>query len=408
MSQKFKTFIIQIVVVNDGICSKMTLNRKKSGEVYIQGEDEGILIEKIASENVAEMLNEWYSMIRQNKVNKAVTIKGEIEEALPFMEKNQNLIIYFTLLDFRHKIMLKNLTETTEIFNQLEKESYDKTEEMIQYYFYFFGGQHEFYNRNYIKAVKYYQAAENKLQFISDDIEKAEFHYQLGNAFYRIDQHFYSLMHGEKALEIFKYYGNYAEKTLNCEMLLAANLVDLGNYDKAKVFYYRVLKNAEEKAFPITLGLANHNLGLCYQKQKEFDLAVNHFNISLTIPEHNNSYVGVKTLYELTYSLYQDGSKENASQFFEKGFDRACSEENNEYITKFKLLHAVYEFESLPLINSGLAELEKLNLWTDIVEISYNIGCYFEEKGYFEKAVIYLKRSHQAKVEIMKMGEVVM
>jgi hypothetical protein len=35
MSQKCKTFIIQLVVVNDGICSKMTLNRKKSEEVYI-------------------------------------------------------------------------------------------------------------------------------------------------------------------------------------------------------------------------------------------------------------------------------------------------------------------------------------------------------------------------------------
>ncbi|UTR16116.1 hypothetical protein MM221_06030 [Salipaludibacillus sp. LMS25] len=365
------------------------------------------MIEEIASENVAEMLNEWYNAIRQNKVNKAIKMKREIEESLPFMEKNQNLIIYFTLLDFRHKIMLKNLNETTEIFNKLEKESYDRTEDMIQYYFYFFGGQHEFYNRNYIKAVKYYQSAEDKLKFICDDIEKAEFHYQLGNAFYRIDQHFFSITHGEKALNIFKCYGNYAEKALNSEMLLAANLVDLDDYDKAKVFYYRVLKKAEKMAFPITLGMAHHNLGLCYQKQKEFDLAVDHFKMSLSIPEHNDSFFGVETLYELTYSLYQDDSKEIALQFFEKGFDRAYNEKNKEYMTKFKLLHAVYRFDSLPLINAGLAELEKLNLWTDIVEISYNIGCYFEEKGCFEKASMYLKRAHQAKVEIVKMGEVI-
>ncbi|UJW58996.1 tetratricopeptide repeat protein [Bacillus sp. A116_S68] len=407
MSQKFKTFIIQIVVVNDGICSKMTLNRKKSGEVYIQGEDEGILIEKIASENVAEMLNEWYSMIVQHNVKKAVEIKNEIEQTLPFMEENQNLVIYFTLLDFRHKMMIRNIHDLKDDLNYFEEQNINQTDTIIEYYYYFFAGQYNFYNRNFMQAIKNYELAENKLKLVSDPIEEAEFHYHLGQAYYRIEQHFLSLNHAKKALKIFGEFENYLEKELNSEMLLAANLVDLCHYDKAYSYYYTALKKAEEGNFKLSIALANFNLGLCYQRQMTYDLSITHFEEALKISEYSESSRGVRGIYELVYTLYKAKRNKEGHQLLLSGMERAKREEQKEALTKFKVIHACYELQSVPIIISLLDELGKFQLWTDVVELSYEIGVVFEERGNYEGAMKFYKKAVQAKTEVHKMSEVI-
>lgn len=58
---------------------------------------------KIAYEEVAKMLNQWYVMIKRHEISQAVSIKYDIENQLPNMEENQDLSLYFNLLDYRHK-----------------------------------------------------------------------------------------------------------------------------------------------------------------------------------------------------------------------------------------------------------------------------------------------------------------
>ena len=56
---------------------------------------------------------------------------------LPIMEEDQDVLLYFNVLDFRHKIMLENLNESKLLFKklELEKEGIEKTDALLQYYF---------------------------------------------------------------------------------------------------------------------------------------------------------------------------------------------------------------------------------------------------------------------------------
>ncbi|MDI3410083.1 hypothetical protein QKW52_05155 [Bacillus sonorensis] len=65
--------------------------------------------QKIPSENVAIKINDWYSMIRRNQVTDAEFIKAEIQQELEEMEENQTVLLYYSLIDFRHNLMLRDL-----------------------------------------------------------------------------------------------------------------------------------------------------------------------------------------------------------------------------------------------------------------------------------------------------------
>lgn len=64
---------------------------------------------KIPSEEVAVKLNEWYKLIRAFEADQAEALKQEIEYDLEDMEENQDLLLYFSLMEFRHRIMLDKL-----------------------------------------------------------------------------------------------------------------------------------------------------------------------------------------------------------------------------------------------------------------------------------------------------------
>lgn len=67
------------------------------------------MVQKIPSVDVASKMNEWYSMIRENKVTDAEFLKAEIQREIDEMEEDQTVLAYYSLIDLRHKIMLKDL-----------------------------------------------------------------------------------------------------------------------------------------------------------------------------------------------------------------------------------------------------------------------------------------------------------
>lgn len=66
---------------------------------------------------------------------------------------------------------------------------------LLKYYSLFFRGMYEFDHKEYVEAISYYRKAEEELTAVSDEMEQAEFHYKIADAYYQIDQHFVSLNH---------------------------------------------------------------------------------------------------------------------------------------------------------------------------------------------------------------------
>lgn len=98
---------------------------------------------------VATKMNFWYTSLKNNWPDKAEKIKKEIEQEIDMMEENQDVLIYYSLLEFRHKLQLDylyshpgDLDSRFKEFREL-RETRD-LEGMLEYYYYFFSGMYHF------------------------------------------------------------------------------------------------------------------------------------------------------------------------------------------------------------------------------------------------------------------------
>jgi|GEM_PF-5918884 len=94
--------------------------------------------------------------------------------------------------------MTEEIEESNKLYQSIKTIGAENTDNMIVYYSLFFSGVYEFYKKDYVEAINFYQLAEAKLRNIPDQIEHAEFHYKIAEAYYQIDQHLISISHAQK------------------------------------------------------------------------------------------------------------------------------------------------------------------------------------------------------------------
>lgn len=78
------------------------------------------LVVKIRSEKVGNMLNQWYATIKLQQVHKATQMKKEIQKAIDNMEKNQDVLLYFNMIDSRYKLLIEKYNESGSILKSLK------------------------------------------------------------------------------------------------------------------------------------------------------------------------------------------------------------------------------------------------------------------------------------------------
>lgn len=99
---------------------------QKLVNIYITSRVKGrvnILI-SITSAEVGMKINEWHRHIQKFNVTDAEMLKAEIERDIEVMEEDQDLLIYYQLMAFRHKIMLEYTMPSDE--NRMELSEYLK------------------------------------------------------------------------------------------------------------------------------------------------------------------------------------------------------------------------------------------------------------------------------------------
>ncbi|MEW6977560.1 tetratricopeptide repeat protein [Bacillus pumilus] len=373
-------------------------------------------LEKILSSQVGIKINEWYRFIRTFSVPDAEYLKEQVEREIENMEEDQDLLLYYQLMEFRHRLMLESL-EPIEMNQQrptlpnLLKEIEHKQSHVkgtLDYYSNFFRGMHEFHNKNYVAAINFYKVAEEHLKNVPDDIERAEFHYKLADAYYRIDQHFVSLNHLEKAKEMYSTSEFYKAKVVGCNIKFGANMYDLYRLDEAESYYREALslvQELNEKKARRIVGVIHHNIGLVKKRAGKIENAEDEFQKSIQIKEHAETISGIKTLYMLSWLFYEKGKTDKGNQYFTDGISRANIADDQEYISKLKIIYALYEEYNELKVNESLVYLEDKNLWQDVAELSEKLADYNYQKGNFEMNREYLKRTIKAQQQILKMTE---
>jgi len=360
----------------------------------------------IAFEEVGQAINDWYKAIKQHDFSKAADMREEIENTLPNMAENQTVLLYFNLIDSRYKLMTEDYNESGELLDKVKAKALENsTDEMIHYYFYFFSGMYEFHQKRYSKAIMFYKIAEERLKKIPDEIEKAEFHYYLSRAYFLIKQEVFSITHAKIAYDTFKAHESYKEKTINCEIMLGSNKLDLLLFEEAQKHYENAQRLAQENGFRLTESFALFNLGVCFERQKKFIEASNCFKQALTIPEHLESFAAVRSMYMLSKVLFQLGNFDVARKWYEKALKKATDEGEQEYLAKLNIVYALYAEQNDQEVRKNIAMLEEMRLWTETADLTMEIAEYYKSEADYEKAAYYFEHSHFAKDKIIKISE---
>lgn len=372
----------------------------------------------LPSSQVGVKINEWYKMIRQFSVPDAEILKAEVEQEIEEMEEDQDLLVFYSLMCFRHQLMLDSLEPedryrdrptVDELLEKIEKPQKRLTG-LLKYYSLFFRGMYEFDHKEYVDAISYYRKAERELNAVSDEMEQAEFHYKIADAYYQIDQHFVSLNHLKKAKQLFEKNQLYKVKVIGCNMMVGANMYDMYRLTEAESYYREALSIArglEEEKVKRIIGVIFHNLGLVYLRGENLIAAEENFKKAIDVKEHIDTVYGVRSLYMMANVLYQCDKAKEARFFYETALNRARTSHEEEYLAKLKIINSLYEEYNETAVKQSLGYLEEKRLWSDFAELTEQLGDFHFEKRNYAEGRNFLKKTIHAQTQILKVTEAI-
>lgn len=354
------------------------------------------------NEKISKLLNDWYQVMLQQRVEKAANLKQEVEEKISDIKEDRNLLYYYSLLDFRHKVLTDGLGITKDSFDVAE--SYDKSSDnLLTYYYHFFKAIHATLTTNYNEASKNFEKAEQLLKHISDELEHAEFYYRVAI----FNQHFYKPVEAiqsiTKAKEIFVKYGGYEIKVGLCDNTLGAACVFLKQYEQAEEKYNSAI-NIFQKFNENDLILSvRNNLGWLYASQNLSTLAIRHLSeVTEKKPTH------FKAIFLQAREHHKLGERNIAEEFVEKGL-RICNEiGNTEYVHHFTILKVLNNDaptdELEKIILEGITYFNKESLYNYTQEYAEKLAVKFYEEDNHIGASKYFYIGLQAKEKTFEKG----
>ncbi|KIZ53616.1 tetratricopeptide repeat protein [Bacillus safensis] len=346
--------------------------------------------EKVASPFVAKMIGDWYGYIKKQDILKAENKRKEIVIAFENMEEDQNVLLYFNLIDSRYKMLAQEFEGSKDILKQIDIEEKQKTDDMIQYYCFFFNGMYEFYKKRFSDAINYYHIAETRLRNIPDDLERAEFNYQLSIAYYEIAQNHFSINHAKKALESFKSADLQESRVATTLMVIASNKMDLNQFVQAESTYKDAINLAAESKVDLPQALGYFNLGICYERQGKLQQALeclqNVFSVELKKP-HKPLYM--RTNYMLARVLFQLDKKAEGLDAHNESLMLANELADNAYIAKLNIIHLIYVTDDEIQLDAALDVLKNQKLWTDAAELSIMAARFYKKQDNYKLASKY-------------------
>ncbi|MEK4789394.1 MULTISPECIES: response regulator aspartate phosphatase [unclassified Bacillus (in: firmicutes)] len=366
-------------------------------------------MEKVLSSHVGVKINEWYYHIQRFNVADAEAYKEEIKASLDRMEENQDLLLYFSLMEFRHKLMLDYLDPLKDGHERADfkkltleiKREQEKLTGLLEYYFNFFHGMYEFEKYNYLNAITFYKRAEKKLSLVSDDIERAEFNYKMAEIYYHMKQTHMSMHHIAKAIECYREKDTYTIREIQCSFIIGLNYIDMGCPEKAMPHFEKALEKSVDSTTKRLRGSALYNLGLSHFHSEDLDNAIKYFKESVTSfkeqgYEHLNRILD--PLIMLARSYFHNNDSDLGLYALYQGIELAEKLNDDVMLKVFTFYKALYVKEDYDKVHSDIDYLSKKGMYAILEELSkdaarkYNsVGDKDRASNFYEKVLFFQK-----------------
>ncbi|EKF34118.1 tetratricopeptide repeat protein [Bacillus xiamenensis] len=365
-------------------------------------------MEKVLSSHVGVKINEWYKMIRQFSVPDAEILKAEVEQEIERMEEDQDLLIYYQLMCFRHQLMLDYIKPSdqrslsiADLVDKIENSNH-KLSGMLQYYNAFFRGMYEFSIKEYVQAIQYYKMAEKQLTLVIDDIEQAEFHFKVAEAYYIMKQTHVSMHHILKALEIYDQYDLYKVRKIQCLFVIAGNYDDLARHDKSIPHLKNAIKIAEEIGDQKILTKAFLNIGHTFDRDGQWDEAINYFEKAIQKADDDSELL-TKLYFAISCTQFKAGRFKEGEASLKQGTNILEDAPNKLYENLFTFLEAVY------VNNINEEQLAEVFQYLEQKQLfAYAEACYivyadeYGKQGQFEEATAAYQKVLETQLKIQR------
>ncbi|WP_088362476.1 tetratricopeptide repeat protein [Bacillus cereus] len=363
----------------------------------------------ISNEQMVQTINNWYKEIRERNIEKAESIKTNLEEQIlqlnqsvnskenPSIEESETLL-YFHLINFRFNLLQDNLSINNNSFNEIDSFEIPAASKLT-FYYNFFKALHSTSISNYKEAREYFDKANQLIHFITDDIEKSEYNYNLATFYYHNYQAVLAITYGTKAKDEFSKHSGYEMNIAACNNLLGLACSYLREYELAEEYFTSAIDTFKKNGAHKLILKVRHNIGLMYAEQDLSELAVRY------LEEVNQNIDGhYKALFIEARERFKLGQLEEASRLSSMAYNICKEKGNKEYIYRIEILMARIEkapIEKLEtVILEGNKHFEIENLYEYVQFYFEYLALQFREAGNSAKASEYFYLSYEAKKKI--------
>ncbi|ENQ3078943.1 tetratricopeptide repeat protein [Bacillus cereus] len=360
------------------------------------------------NEKITQLLNEWYIEIRSRRIDSAHQLKEQIDVQIKRLKEekesvqDQNLLLYYALLDFRYSYLVDNLGISKESFNGIEK--FEKpTDDFLAYYYHFFKTIYYSETGNQTAAREEYEKAESFLEYISDELEKAEFYYRIATFHYYTQQALLAVEYARKAKGMYAEYPGYEVNVAFCDNVLGLACTYLREWALAEEHYTAAMDQFQKIGEERFILMVRHNLGWLYASQNLSPLAIRY--LSEVVEKSPNHY---KAIYVKAKEHYKLKEHEIASEFIERGLKISNELHQEEYQHRNMILKEINnnscaeELEKIVL--AGITYFEREELYDNVQEYYEVMATKFYEEDQHVKASKYFHLGLQAKQKAFEKG----
>ncbi|WP_268313826.1 Rap family tetratricopeptide repeat protein [Bacillus haynesii] len=359
---------------------------------------------------VTTKMNFWYTALKNNWTYEAEKIKNEVKEEIDSMEENQDALIYYSLLDFRHKLQLDymcssggDLDSRFEEFRKLRK--LKNLEGMLEYYYNFFAGMYHFRQKELLHALTYYKNAEIQLHsFDCDDLEKADFYFKTSEVYYHMKQTFFSMNYAKQAYDIYKKYDTYGEHRVRCQFIFSGNCRDQMIPEKALPSLNKALNESEKMEIDHLIGSSHLNLGICYNQLEELEKSSNHLEKALTVYKEINHIFTSKALFNLAFVRAKQSERVSANDLYLEGKEFAEKARNAYDVAKFEMLKGLYLIHDVDLVRETFKFFNENGLYADVEDYGIIAAKILESKEKAYDACEFYRVAYNARRQILRSG----